>query len=113
MKRYKLFLQYPCGYEFGSEVIAGSSAFGDAQGTHNIKGAPLAAEGSMTIEAPARAASTLNELNTYRATLSQSYCAARARGSRKMKRRIFRRSGPYMRAEISSVDGYHLSHEIQ
>jgi hypothetical protein len=52
VKRYTLFLQCPCGYEFGSEAITGSSAFGNAQGTHNIKGAPLAAEGIDDHRAP-------------------------------------------------------------
>jgi hypothetical protein len=43
--------------------------------------------------APARAASTRNEPTTKRATLSQSYWAARICGSRKMKRRMLRCSG--------------------
>ena len=40
--------------------------------------------------APARAASARNAPTTKRATLSQSYCAARTRGSQKIRRRMLR-----------------------
>jgi len=52
-----------------------------------------ATRGCTCAAAPARAASTRNAPTTNRATLSQSYCAARTRGSRKMKRRILRCCG--------------------